>query len=50
MNDRESRDFEAGLAAEVDAWLQGEPTRRTFIKRFGQLTGMIALSGSALAP
>ncbi len=50
MNDRERRDFEAGLAAEVDAWLRGEPTRRTFIKRFGQATGMLALSGSALSP
>jgi multiple sugar transport system substrate-binding protein len=50
MNDRERRDFEAGLAAEVDAWLRGEPTRREFIKKFGQATGMIALSGSALSP
>jgi multiple sugar transport system substrate-binding protein len=50
MNDRERRDFEAGLAAEVDAWLRGEPTRRDFIKKFGQLTGMLALSGSALSP
>jgi multiple sugar transport system substrate-binding protein len=50
MNDRERRDFEAGLGADVDAWLQGKPTRRTFIKRFGQLTGMIAMSGTALAP
>jgi multiple sugar transport system substrate-binding protein len=48
MNDRERRDFEAGLAAEVDAWLRGEPTRRDFIKRFGQATGMLALSGGAL--
>jgi len=48
MNDRERRDFEAGLAAEVDAWLRGEPTRRTFIKKFGQATGMLALSGGAL--
>jgi hypothetical protein len=32
MNDREKRDFEAGLAEEVDAFLRGEPTRRTFIK------------------
>ena len=48
MNDREKRDFEAGLAAEVDDWLQGKPTRRTFIQRFGQLTGMIALSGAGL--
>jgi multiple sugar transport system substrate-binding protein len=50
MDDRKRRDFEAGLAADVDAWLQGKPTRRTFIKRFGQLTGMIALSGGAMAP
>jgi multiple sugar transport system substrate-binding protein len=49
MNDRERRDFEAGLTADVDDWLQGRPTRRTFIQRFGQLTGMIALSGTALA-
>jgi multiple sugar transport system substrate-binding protein len=48
MNDRERRDFEAGLAAEVDAWLRGEPTRRDFIKKFGQATGMLALSGGAL--
>ena len=48
MNDRERRDFEAGLAAEVDAWLRGEPTRREFIKKFGQATGMLALSGGAL--
>ena len=49
MNDREKRDFEAGLAAEVDAFLRGEPTRRTFIARFGQLTGMLALSGPLYA-
>jgi len=48
MNDRERKDFEAGLAAEVDAWLRGEPTRRDFIKKFGQATGMLALSGGAL--
>ena len=42
MNDRECRDFEAGLAADVDAWLRGEPTRREFIKKFAQATGMIA--------
>jgi len=48
MNDREKRDFEAGLSAEVDAWLRGEPTRRDFIKRFGQAAGMLALSGTAL--
>ena len=49
MNDRERRDFEAGLRQDVDAWLRGEPTRRTFIKRFGQMTGMLAMSGPLLA-
>ena len=49
MNERQRRDFQAGLAAEVDAWLRGEPTRRDFIKRFGQATGMVALSGTALS-
>ncbi len=48
MNERERRDFETGLAAEVDAWLRGEPTRRDFIKKFGQAAGMLALSGGAL--
>ncbi|MFT3989578.1 hypothetical protein [Aestuariivirga sp.] len=48
MNDRERRDFEAGLAADVDAWLRGDPTRRSFIKKFGQLTGMLAISGSII--
>ena len=45
MNDRQKRDFQAGLAAEVDAWLRGEPTRRDFIKKFGQMTGMLAIVG-----
>jgi len=48
MNDRERRDFQAGLSAEVDSWLRGEPTRRTFIKRFGQMVGMLPLSGALL--
>ena len=47
MNEREKRDFMAGLAAEVDAVLRGEPTRRDFIKRFGQMLGMIAAVGRA---
>src|SRR5438067_1887496 len=45
MNDRERRDFEAGLAAEVDAWLRGENTRRDFIKKFGLATGLLAVPG-----
>ena len=49
MNERERRDFEAGLSAEVDSWLRGEPTRRTFIKRFGQAAGMLPLSGGLIS-
>ncbi|HMN87988.1 MAG TPA: extracellular solute-binding protein [Bauldia sp.] len=48
MNDRERRDFQAGLSADVDAWLSGQPTRRTFITRFGQMMGMLPLSGALL--
>ena len=48
MNEREKRDFQAGLAAEVDALLRGQPTRRDFIKRFGQMTGMLTLSSPLL--
>ena len=48
MNDREKRDFQTGLEAEVDAVLRGESTRRTFITRFGQMTGMLAVSGPLL--
>jgi multiple sugar transport system substrate-binding protein len=50
MNDRERRDFEAGLSAEVDAWLRGENTRRDFIKKLGLMTGLLATSGVVLSP
>ena len=50
MNDRERRDFEAGLNAEVDAFLRGENTRRDFIKKFGLMTGLLATSGGILSP
>lgn len=49
MNNHEKRDFQAGLEAEVDAFMRGETTRRTFITRFGQMTGMLAASGPILA-
>jgi multiple sugar transport system substrate-binding protein len=49
MNDHEKRDFQAGLEAEVDAFMRGETTRRTFITRFGQMTGMLAAPGPILA-
>ena len=48
MNDHEKRDFQAGLEAEVDAFMRGETTRRTFITRFGQMTGMLAASAPIL--
>ena len=40
MNDRERRDFNAGLAEEVDAWLRGDTSRRSFLTK-------LMLSGSA---
>lgn len=48
MNEQERRDFQAGLEEEVDAFLRGEHTRRTFITRFGQMIGMLAASGPVL--
>jgi multiple sugar transport system substrate-binding protein len=48
MNDQERHDFEAGLSAEVDSWLRGEPTRRTFITKFGQAIGMLPIAGGLL--
>ena len=50
MNDREKRDFEAGLNAEIDAWLRGENTRRSFIRKFGLMTGLLATSSGILGP
>ncbi|MGH6927899.1 MAG: ABC transporter substrate-binding protein, partial [Dongiaceae bacterium] len=53
MSDRERRDCEAGLSEEVDAWLRGDPTRRTFLKhaaRLGLLSGsLLAMPGWAQA-
>jgi multiple sugar transport system substrate-binding protein len=49
MNERECRDFEAGLAEETNAWLRGDTSRRTFLARFGELTGMLAASGPLAA-
>jgi multiple sugar transport system substrate-binding protein len=45
MTDRKRREFEAGLASEVDAWLRGDTSRREFLTKFGMATGLIALSG-----
>jgi multiple sugar transport system substrate-binding protein len=52
-NERDRREIEAGLADEIDAWLRGDPTRRTFLKqaaRLGLLSGsMLAMPGLAQA-
>src|ERR1700730_14603244 len=44
MQERERRDFEAGLSAEVDAWLNGDTSRRTF------LTRLVLMGGAAMVP
>ena len=36
-SERERRDFQAGLAEEVDAWLRGDKSRRTFLQRLVEL-------------
>jgi len=44
MNDRERRDFNAGLSTEVDAWLRGDTSRREF------LTKLVLMGGAAMLP
>src|ERR1700722_17699888 len=44
MNERERRDFNAGLSEEVDAWLRGDSSRRTF------LTRLMLMGGAAMLP
>ena len=45
MNDRERRDFNAGLSEEVDAWLGENSSRRTFLTRLLQMGGAAMLPG-----
>jgi len=42
MTERERREFEAGLADEVSAWLRGDTSRRSF------LTRMLLMGGAAI--
>ena len=42
--ERERREFEAGLADEVSAWLRGDTSRRSF------LTRMMLMGGAAMVP
>ena len=44
MDERERRDFDAGLREEVDAWLRGDTSRRTF------LTRLVLMGGAAMLP
>ena len=46
---RERREFQAGLAEEVDAWLRGDTSKRTFLSRLVELGGAAALSRPGLA-
>ena len=40
MNEREMRDFQAGLGEEVDSWLRGENSRREFLTKSAKLAAM----------
>jgi multiple sugar transport system substrate-binding protein len=46
---REQREFEAGLTDEVDAWLRGDTSKRTFLKRLIEAGGAAALARPGLA-
>ena len=48
-SERERRDFQAGLSEEVDAWLRGDTSKRTFLKRLVELGGATALARPGLA-
>src|SRR3984957_13310325 len=45
MNDRERRAFNAGLSDEVDAWLRGDTSRRSFLTKFVLMGGAAMLPG-----
>src|SRR4029077_16711238 len=44
MNERERHEFNAGLSKEVDTWLQGDTSRRSF------LTKLVLTGGAAMLP
>jgi multiple sugar transport system substrate-binding protein len=46
---RKQREFQAGLAEEVDAWLRGDTSKRTFLKRLLEAGGAAALARPGLA-
>ena len=44
-DERERREFNAGLSEEVDAWLRGDTSRREFLTRFMLIGGAAMLPG-----
>jgi multiple sugar transport system substrate-binding protein len=44
-SERDRREFEADLSEAVDAWLRGDTSRRTFLKRLIELGTLAAFSG-----
>jgi multiple sugar transport system substrate-binding protein len=50
MSDRERREFEHGLSEEVDAWLAGDTSRRTFLARLAAAGGAAIIPGLGLGP
>jgi multiple sugar transport system substrate-binding protein len=48
MSDKERQNFNEGLAREVDAWLRGDTSRRTFLTRLVQLSGIGLASGAMM--
>ncbi len=47
--ERKQRDFQAGLSEEVDAWLRGDTSKRTFLRRLVEAGGAAALARPGLA-
>jgi multiple sugar transport system substrate-binding protein len=45
-SEREQREFQAGLSAEVDAWMRGDTSRRTFLTRAAQMMGLAVSAGA----
>ena len=45
----DEREFHTGLSEDVDAWLRGETSRRTFLTKLAQLIGGAAVAGPAAA-
>src|SRR4051812_22949341 len=47
---RDQREFDAGLRADVEAWLQGDRSRRSFLEHLALLGGAAALGRAGIGP